>query len=314
MLCFRLRCLTHERVCAHKRTSRNRVSAPSPRALQPRTPRVSAAAAAAVLLAGFYVVSRFLGVQGRQTLDPLLDAAKTLCGRPWPWVQEHLGSHVNVERYCTWAPYVVHLLLHGLGLEEHHVVIAQDGDLGWPLGAVLVEASRLPGFSTASAPAAGSRQQRQHRKHGPRSKHSSLRGAASVLQQAEVKAEAAPTVADATPATAPAAGHLAPALQQHTASSQQAGPSWSLGLLHHNNHPHTGLHLSGPGWVVVLVVAWSIIVAWCRGVCGPKAAGPVAFLPLTGIVSTAGAGRAQVSGHIGRGKVSPIRSFKNASL
>lgn len=295
--------------CVHKRARAGTVLCSLTHEHLTRTHPVSAAAAG--LLAGFYVVSRFLGVQGRQTLAPLLDAAKTLCGRPWPWVQEHLGSHVNVERYCTWAPYVVHLLLHGLGLEEHQVVIAQDGDLGWPLGAVLVEASRLPGFSTA-APAAGSRRQRQHTKHGPRSKHSSLRGAASVLQQAKVK-EAAPTVADATPATAPVAGHLAPALQQHTASSQQAGPSWSLGLLHHN-HPHTGLHLSGPGWFVVLVVAWSIIVAWCRGVCGPKAAGPVAFLPLTGIVSTAGPGRAQVSGHIGRGKVSPIRSFKNASL
>lgn len=95
---------------------------------------------------GFYVVSTFLHAQQHQlpataaasaakdasaatratslstsALEPILSASKGLCARPWPWVQQHLGHHVNVERYCTWGPYVVQLLMHGLGLDEHQV-------------------------------------------------------------------------------------------------------------------------------------------------------------------------------------------------
>lgn len=250
------------------------------------------------------MVSRFLGVQDRRTLDPLLDAAKTLCSRPWTWVQEHLGSNVNVERYCTWGPYVVKLLLHGLGLEEQHVYIAHDGDLGWPLGAVLVEASKLPGYSTAVG-----HTQRQHRKHGSKHEGSSLRGTGTVLPReplTPLAAQDAISPAAAIPGGSPSV--QADTVHAHTAASQEAGPAWSLGLLHHNQSS-SGLHLSGPGWVVVLAVAWLVIVGWCRGVCGPKAAGNVALLPLAGMLSsTAGPGRAHVNGYIGRGKISPNRS------
>jgi hypothetical protein len=217
-----------------------------------------------------------------------------------------------VERYCTWGPYVVKLLLNGLGLEEQHVFIAQDGDLGWPLGAVLVEASKLPGFSPA---AAGSKQWQRRRKHSGSSsskQHTSLRGSATVLPQAVPPPTAA--LAEGAPAATSSVQDRPVGGQQLGQQPGLHGPTWSLGLLHHNQSS-SGLHLSGPGWVVVLGVAWLVIVGWCRGVCGPKAGGPVAFLPLTGVLSsTAGPGSSHNSGHIGRGKISPNRSsFKLAS-
>jgi hypothetical protein len=275
----------------------------------------------ATCVAGFYVVSRFLGVQDSRTLEPLLNAAKTLCSRPWPWIQQHLGSNVNVERYCTWGPYVVKLLLNGLRLEEQHVLIAQDGDLGWPLGAMLVEASKLPGFGPA---AAGSKQWQRRWKHGGSSSSgknsSSLRGSATVVMQAAPAAPAVPS--KSTPAAAAAASAAEAANgPEHTAGVQKLEqqpdvhvPPWSLGLLHHNQSS-SGLHLSGTGWVVVLAVVWLVIFGRCRGVCAAKAGGPVAFLPLTGVLSsTAGPVRAHVSGYIGRGKISPSRSsYKLAS-
>jgi len=238
--------------------------------------------------AGFYVVSRFLGVHADQTLGPLLDAATALCSRDWSWVQRNLGSHVNVERYCTWGPYVVKLLLHGLGLEEHQVLMAQDGDLGWPLGVVLVEASKLPGFSTGPGLATGSKRPRSqtwrtHRK-------SSLGGARAVGPPS-------------TEASAPVEQHLAIAavssppdsLKQHEAQPTAHGPSWPLGLLHHRQAGF-GLQLGTAGWVVVLGMVWLMVVCWCRGVCGPTAPGGPVFLP---VVMPAGPGRAHVSSYGG---------------
>ncbi|WIA12016.1 hypothetical protein OEZ85_012097 [Tetradesmus obliquus] len=81
-------------------------------------------------LTGFYVVAKFLGVPHDAPLGALLDASKELCARPWPWVSEHLGSNINVERYCTWGPYVVKLLRHGLRLKDSAVRVG-SGDVGW---------------------------------------------------------------------------------------------------------------------------------------------------------------------------------------
>jgi hypothetical protein len=261
----------------------------------------------------------------------LLGAAKTLCARPWPWVQQHLGQHVNVERYCTWGPYVATLLLRGLGLGEQRVVIAQDGDLGWPLGAVLVEASKLPGFSAGGAEQGSGVQQRrqqQKRQKGPgrhrkRARGSSMRGT-GVLHQEQQAAAAA------TPAGGLSPSHSSNSQQQqqpmpHLQHEQQAaahgaaagatpgGPAWSLGLLHHNESS-PGLHLSGIGWGAVLGFAWVVLVWWARGVCGPPKApaGSVgAFLQLTGPLGgggSAGHGRGHgVLGH-SRSKISPNRS------
>jgi hypothetical protein len=58
-------------------------------------------------------------------------------------VSAHLGHNINVERYCTWGPYVVKLLRHGLRLKDSAVRVG-SGDVGWPLGAALAEASKLP--------------------------------------------------------------------------------------------------------------------------------------------------------------------------
>jgi len=51
-----------------------------------------------------------------------------------------------MERYCTWGPYVTRLLRDGLGLESGSRLVFGSGDLGWPLGAALVDAGKLPGF------------------------------------------------------------------------------------------------------------------------------------------------------------------------
>lgn len=304
--------------------------------------------------AGFYVVSHFLNVSAdSRALEPLLDASKTLCSHPWSWVQQHLGSHVNVERYCTWGPYVVKLLLQGLGLEEQQVFVPQDGDLGWPLGAVLVEASKLPGFSSTA----------QHgdimgARHGW--KRGSLRGTGVLVHELEgghagasspVHLASSATAATATPPATSTATSAPPApdhhhssvvgatappghLQQHPAvTSEQEGVPWSMGLLHTHNHNHStsgGLHLSGAGWVAVVGVAWLVIVAWCRGVCGHKGVvagvpAAAAFLPLTtamlgaaaggGGGSRAGGGHQHVVGGYGvarGGKMSRSNSFLKA--
>ncbi|KAF6251240.1 hypothetical protein COO60DRAFT_658166 [Scenedesmus sp. NREL 46B-D3] len=94
-------------------------------------------------LTGFYVVAKFLQVPRDAPLGAVLDASKGLCSRPWSWVSEHLGHNINVERYCTWGPYVVKLLRQGLQLKDSAVRVG-SGDVGWPLGAALAEASKLP--------------------------------------------------------------------------------------------------------------------------------------------------------------------------
>lgn len=96
-----------------------------------------------LLLAGFYVVKKFLGVPANASLDAILDASQDLCSRPWSWVQQKLGQQINAERYCTWGPYMVKLLKEGLLLKDSAVHVG-SGDVGWPLGAALSEASRLP--------------------------------------------------------------------------------------------------------------------------------------------------------------------------
>lgn len=114
---------------------------------------------------GFYVVARFLQLPDGAPLDAVLDASRTLCGRPWSWVHAQLGQHINVERYCSWGPYTVKLLRQGLGLQDSDVRLG-SADAGWPLGAALVEASKLEGFGGAAAAgaqaaAAQSKQQQQ---------------------------------------------------------------------------------------------------------------------------------------------------------
>lgn len=113
-----------------------------------------------VALTGFFVVSKFLGVSPTAALDELEAAAQQLCGRPWGWMESQLAGHINKERYCTWGPYVVLLLREGLQLGEGKVVMG-PGDVGWPLGAALVEASKLPDMAQprrkGSAPAASGR-------------------------------------------------------------------------------------------------------------------------------------------------------------
>jgi hypothetical protein len=83
----------------------------------------------------------------------LLPAAERLCARPWRAVEAEAAGAINAERYCTWGPYVHALLGRGLGVAGRRLRFG-SGDIGWPLGAAVVEAGKLPGFMPA-APARG---------------------------------------------------------------------------------------------------------------------------------------------------------------
>jgi apyrase len=74
-----------------------------------------------MLQSGFYVVAKFLQLPDGAPLDQVLAAGEQLCRRPWSWVQQHLDGHVNVEKYCTWAPYTVKLLREGLRLRDEQI-------------------------------------------------------------------------------------------------------------------------------------------------------------------------------------------------
>lgn len=86
----------------------------------------------------------------------LIAAARRHCSLPWVRVLRDMGRSLNVERYCGWGPYVAALLTRGLRLGgPGRAVSFGRGDTGWPLGAALVEAGRLPGFgrgASGSAP------------------------------------------------------------------------------------------------------------------------------------------------------------------
>lgn len=97
----------------------------------------------AVLPVGFYVVSTFLHMSPDASLADLLSAAKTHCSLPWSVVRTTLGDNINVERYCTWGPYISTLLTAGLGLQDDWVRIGSC-DVAWPLGAALTEGSKIP--------------------------------------------------------------------------------------------------------------------------------------------------------------------------
>lgn len=94
-------------------------------------------------LTGFYVVWRFLKIPSGGTLDHLLAHTEQHCDLRWEEVESSLGEHINVEKYCAWGTYVVDLLREGLKLDDQQVLIG-GGDMGWPLGAALVEGSKLP--------------------------------------------------------------------------------------------------------------------------------------------------------------------------
>ena len=97
-------------------------------------------------VAGFYVVSAFLHVPPDASSQALIPAARRLCSQPWSRVKAEMGGALNAERFCTWGGYTAALLSHGLRLGAAGRVTFGRGDMGWPLGAALLEASRLPGF------------------------------------------------------------------------------------------------------------------------------------------------------------------------
>ncbi|GBF96111.1 hypothetical protein Rsub_08987 [Raphidocelis subcapitata] len=112
-------------------------------------------------ITGFFVVSSFLRLPPGAAPSELLPASERLCALPWSRVREDAGGAQNAERYCTWGPYVAALLRDGLGLEAVDSggggggggnggggarLAFGHGDMGWPLGAALVEVTRLPGF------------------------------------------------------------------------------------------------------------------------------------------------------------------------
>lgn len=86
------------------------------------------------------MVAKFLDLPPGAPPVQLLAAARDLCRRPWAYVTSHMHGTNHLERYCLWGPYVVLLLHDGLQL-GHETVNIGTGDVGWPLGAALLEVS-----------------------------------------------------------------------------------------------------------------------------------------------------------------------------
>lgn len=187
--------------------------------------------------AGFYIVHKFLRVPPNAPLDTVLDAAQELCARPWSWVQQHLGQQINAERYCTWGPYIVTLLKDGLKLTDAAVNISST-DVGWPLGAALAEASKLPEFVSRQLQQPGtSKRQRQN------FIQSQIGAAGSAV---DVK----PGLLSADVTAAGGGGHSVDYSQRN---------SWAQRFWGSHRHMHMGHVFS----VMVCVVAWLTFVVYC---------------------------------------------------
>lgn len=74
---------------------------------------------------GFYVVWTFFRLAPSSPVGDVLAAAREHCGKPWAAVQATLGQHMNVEKYCTWGPYVAQLLTSGLGLAQQQILLGR---------------------------------------------------------------------------------------------------------------------------------------------------------------------------------------------
>lgn len=113
-------------------------------------------------LSGFFVVASFFNVTaGRSQLEQLLAAVEAHCALPWQQASTVHGGRQHREVYCFRGVYVLHLLLQGLGVEEHALVMgawlgecsccgihctmcaAGDGRVSWTQGAALAEGHRL---------------------------------------------------------------------------------------------------------------------------------------------------------------------------
>jgi hypothetical protein len=195
-------------------------------------------------------------------------------------VSEHLGHNINVERYCTWGPYVVKLLRHGLRLKDSAVRVS-SGDVGWPLGAALAEASKLPDMMEVAAAAGTARTAGRSRKEQARwagsvaapaaqqGRSSSSRGDDTPNQQEDgsnVAATSGLSVAhagQAEPAAAAAAagdaitddgsGHVG--AWQYSQRRSWAQVLWGSS--------RRGVHMGHVFAVFVCVVIWLSVVAYC---------------------------------------------------
>jgi hypothetical protein len=245
-------------------------------------------------------------------------------------VSQHLGHNINVERYCTWGPYVVKLLRHGLHLKDSAVRVG-SGDVGWPLGAALAEASKLPDMmglagdavvaggaaGVASAKVARSRKEQaawgksaaeplseKHTGSSSRSVGHSTAQQASPSSAKQVPASSSTPVVDDTAAAATVA---APAGAASTATvgddgTEQVGTwqysqrrSWAQALW---GSSRQGVRMGHVFGVFMCVVVWLSVVVYCL----PARVGAVGLSVLPVVLrGLQGPGKAQyilpVAGH-----------------
>lgn len=101
-----------------------------------------------IAITGYYVVWAFFKMRSHASLADLEHATDRLCTKPWSAIQTEQGDAVNLEMYCLWGHYVPALLQQGLRLSTQQVRFG-SGDVGWPLGAALVEAAQVPDMLAA---------------------------------------------------------------------------------------------------------------------------------------------------------------------
>lgn len=251
-------------------------------------------------------------------------------------VSEHLGHNINVERYCTWGPYSVKLLRHGLRLEDKDVRVG-SGDVGWPLGAALAEASKLPDMMSAkvagvhhryasgaaSAPGGGGWHRQRSSATAASIRDGSSRNSGGIEPARDVKAGERPAAggtgapgADDGGPQGTAGVHGASDSDHHGGAWQYSQRrSWAQAIWDSRGHMNLG-HVCA---VLLCAVVWLSLVVYClpnRSLLGaPGSVGlfpvPLAFRGLYGPGKAHGQHILPVTAYVGysskRNNPSPVR-------
>ena len=181
-------------------------------------------------------------------------------------MEGELGGHINRERYCTWGPYVMLLLREGLGLRagEGQVRVG-SGEVGWPLGAALVEGGKL-----ADMMLVGKSVQRSKKKHGLGRRGRQHRTRKGQLTQQTLGSGTSDSSLQAAPppigAGATGDGSLETSSSSSTSNTGKpsvAWRSWWVSPWHHRTQDHWLLGFWEVGLVFVGVVVWLSTVMCC---------------------------------------------------
>lgn len=102
-----------------------------------------------VALTGFSVIWSYLKVPLQGGLSDVTAAAQDYCSQSADAAKQRYGDQINYERYCFWVPYAAALIRDGLQLSESQVRVGSK-DVGWPLGAAILEGLRMVGMADSS--------------------------------------------------------------------------------------------------------------------------------------------------------------------